>query len=287
MILERSLGSIRDGLAESGRLERQIATGRAFQYLSEAPLAARSVLDIDGDLRASEQYTRSIEAARTRLAIADSTLQGLNDLLARARELAIQFGGDVWGANERFAGQVEVQELRAAVIQLANRSHNGAFVFGGTYADRPPLDAAGALDPTFPARGAQQYEIGPGALAYGAHDAGEVFIDSDVIGSLDALDAALGANDTAAIQTAGARLGDTFAALGRLVADIGARQIRLDVAQEQQAVVNEGLQTRRSTLADATLEESITRLASVQSAYQASLLATSRLLETSLVNYLR
>jgi flagellar hook-associated protein 3 FlgL len=268
-------------------LERQIASGQKFERLSDAPVSMRSVIDIDSRLRASEQFGRTIEAARARLATEDSTLQSVTNILSRAREVAVQQGGATANTQTRLAGQVEVQELRAAIIQLANQRQNGAYVFGGAFADLPPLDGVGALDPTFPARGAASYEIGPGILASAAHDAGEVFIDSDVIASLDALDAALGADDSVAIGAASVQLTATISNVQTLVADVGARQIRLDVAQDTQSETDQGLAEQRSALADTPLAEAITQLVARQSGYEASLLATSRLLETSLVNFLR
>jgi flagellar hook-associated protein 3 FlgL len=287
IILDRSLTSIGKGLEDMARLERQIVTGNRFQSLSEAGLEGRAVLSIDSDLLAAGQYTRNIEAARSRLAVSDATLDTVTNILGRARELAIQQGGVPANAATRAAARQEVLELRDAVIQLANRKLNGAYVFGGTYADRAPLDASGALDPAFPARGAPDYEIGPGVFTAAAHDAGEMFVDSDVMGALDALDAALAANDGPAIQVAGDRLRDAVSGVQNLVAEVGARQLRLDMAQEGQEIVSEGLRARRSTLADTVFEEAVTRLASRHSLYQASLLSTSRLMESTLVNYLR
>lgn len=287
MILSRSLESIGRGLEDIARLERQISSGQRWSTLSEAPVDGRSVLAIDADLRAADQYARNIEAAKTRVATSDTTLQGVTDALARARELAIQQGGSTATAASRAAAQKELAQLQNAVIQLANRRLNGAFLFGGVYADRPPLDAQGALDPLFPGRGAPLAEIAPGVLAPAAHDAGEMFIDTDVIGSMDALDAALAANDPTAIQSASDRLRDAIANVQEVVTDVGARQVRLDMAQESHAIVSDGLRARRSILADTPMEEAVTRLVARHSAYQASLLATGRTLETSLVNYLR
>lgn len=287
IILNRSLQSIRSGQQESARIERQIVTGERHQRISDAPLDARSVLQMDAQLRAGEQYVRNIGAARVRLAIADSTTESVTNILTRARELAIQHGSDTSNAEGRLAAQVEVRELRSAVIQLANRTHNGAHVFGGDYADLPPLDAAGALNPTSPARGGPRYEIGPGILADGAPDAGQLFIDSDVIGALDAIDTALGANDRSAIQASSTRLGDAIGNVQTMVAEVGARQIRLDLAEDQQGTVDVGIRARRSTLMDTSVAEAVSRLATVQSALQASLVATNRLLETTLVNFLR
>jgi flagellin-like hook-associated protein FlgL len=61
----------------------------------------------------------------------------------------------------------------------------------------------------------------------------------------------------------------------------------MDVAQESHQIVGQALSARRSDLADTVLEEAITRLAARHASYQASLLTTSRLLESSLASYLR
>jgi flagellar hook-associated protein 3 FlgL len=287
MSLARSIDSIAQGREEIARLERQIASGQRWQSLSEAPLDGRAVLSIDGDLRAAEQHSRNIEAARFRLAVEDSTLDVITNTLARARELAVQQGGSLATPASRAAAEQELLRLRDALVQLANRRVNGAFLFGGEYADRPPLDATGSLDATFPARGAADYEIGPGVWAPAVHDAGQMFIDSDVIGAIGALDTALAANDPAAIQASADRLRDSIAQVQVLVTDAGARQVRLDMAQDSQDLVTDGLRARRSVLADASIEEAVTRLVARQASFQASLLATSRTLESSLANYLR
>lgn len=287
IIAGRSLASIQDGLSRSAALERQITTGQRFHATSEDPIAGRAVLTLDGDLRASEQYGRTIESARNRLAVADDTLQSMTGLLARAREIAIQQGSAIASPETRVAAGQEVLELKEAMLTLANERLNGAFVFGGAHADLVPLDATGALNPGSPARGAPSYEIASGVYALGAHDAGEVFIDTDAIGALDALAAGLAADDTTAIQTSSTRVADSVGSVQELVGDVGARQIRLDVAQDSQSIIDASRLEQRSTLIDTSFEEAITQLASLQSSYQASLLATGRILETSLVNFLR
>lgn len=287
IILGRALSSVQDGLSRSAAIERQITTGQRFHATSEDPLAGRAVLTLDGDLRASEQYNRTIESVRTRLAIADDTIQSVTGILSRAREVSIQQGTANANAQTRAAAEQEVLELKEAVLTLANERLNGSYVFGGAHADLPPLDATGALDPVSPARGAPSYEIASGMYAQGAHDAGEMFIDTDVIGALDALAAGLAADDATAIQASSTRLADSIGSVQELVGDIGARQIRLDVAQDSHNIIDGGRLAQRSTLIDTSLEEAITQLASLQAGYQATLLTTSRILDTSLVNFLR
>lgn len=287
IILDRSISSVQQGLSEMARLERQIATGQRLERLSDDPVAGRAVLEVDAQQRHLDQVGRNIESARSRLALEDATLQSLTGILSRARELGIAQASDTGNADTRTTAALEVAELRSAVVQAASQTMAGEYVFGGAYTDRPPLDATGALDPAAPARGARSFAVGRGQIAQGAHDAGEIFVDSDVLGSLDALEAALLANDTDAIDAATERLGDAIGGVQELVADVGARQARLDMADDARVVLLSVLEERRSGLADASIEEAVTRLAAAQSAYQGSLLTMSRILETTLTQYLR
>jgi flagellar hook-associated protein 3 FlgL len=287
LLVARTVEAQRRGLAEMARLERQIATGIRLRTLSESPLDGRAVLEIDADTRAHAQYARNIETARSRLAAEDANLEAVGNILARAREIAIQHGSATGSTATRVAAAAEVRELREAIVQLANSRTNETYLFGGAYADRPPLDASGALDPSRPARGTLHVEIGPGMVVASTHDAGEVFVDSDVIGALQALEAALAADDSTAVQATVGRLRAALARVQDLVAEVGARQARLDLAQASQTIVVEGLEARRSGLFDADLAEAVTRLAARRASYEASLLATSRLMESSLVHYLR
>lgn len=285
--LDRSIDSIQRSLQATARLERQITTGMRFDRLSHGPLEGRTVMDIDAQLRASEQYVRNINAARARLSIEDDALNSVTNLLTRAREIAVQQGSSTTSPASRAAGLQEVQELRDAVIQIANQKHNGAFVFGGVNSTQPPLDAAGDLDPVAPALGAPTYEIAASVNAFGAHDAGEIFIDTEVIAALVDLEAAIAADDQIAIQAEVDRIQTVISSVQSLVADVGARQVRLDIGENTLSVVDQAHVERRSSLIDTPIEEAITELATRQASYQASLLATSRLLETSLVNFLR
>jgi flagellar hook-associated protein 3 FlgL len=286
-IQTRIINTIQGSIADIGRLERQITTGQRFERASEDPLAARSVMRLDSQLRASQQYGRNIDVARGRLTMEESALESLSNIISRAREIASQQSSSSATAGSVQAGIGEVQGLRQAAIDLANLNLNGTFIFGGLFPDRATLDDTGALDPLTPARGALEYDVFPGERKPGAHDAGEVFIDTNVMQALTDLETALAGGDSATIASQMDSLSDALENLQLLVVDVGNRQISLDMAEETLAVSDQARAERRSNIADASLPEALAQLASRQASYQASLLATSRILEINLTNFLR
>lgn len=288
LTLMRSLGTVQRGLSEVADAQNKVSTGQRINRPSDDPATASRVLATDSDLRALTQYGRNISAARERLSVEETALDQVSGILERARELAYGQSGANANAQTRSVTADEVDELYRQVVQIANTQSGDAYVFGGLYPDRAPLDAVtGAEDPAAPTRQSPSYEVGAGSVMQGAHGAGTLFVDSDVLASIEALSTALRANDTATIQGSADRIDAAHSNLQGFVGEVGARQIRLDVAEANVESLDLNLRNLRSDLMDVEMEEAITVLVNRQAAYQAALLSTSRILDTTLTNYLR
>jgi flagellar hook-associated protein 3 FlgL len=161
LTLMRSLGTVQQGLSDVAAAQKQVATGQRIERPSEDPAVAARVLATDSDLRALTQYGRNISAARERLSIEETALDQMSGILERARELGYGQSGANANAQTRSVTADELDELRLQIIQIANTQSGDAFVFGGAYPDRSPLDAVtGAEDPAAPTRDTQAYEVG-------------------------------------------------------------------------------------------------------------------------------
>jgi len=286
--LMRSLGTVRTGMSDVAAAQKRVSTGQRIDRPSDDPATSARVLATDSDLRALTQYGRNISAARERLSIEETALDQVSGILERARELAYGQAGATANAQTRNTTADEVDELRLQVIQIANTQVGDANVFGGLYPDRAPLDAVtGAEDPAAPTRQAPAYEVSAGSLMQGAHGAGTLFVDTDVLAALDALSVALRSNDAAGVGATTNRLDDAHTNVQGYIGEVGARQVRLDVAEANIESLDLNLRNLRSDLMDVEMEEAVTVLVNRQASYQAALLSTSRILDVTLTNYLR
>ena len=288
LTLMRSLGTVRQGQSDVAAAQERVSSGQRINRPSDDPTASARVLATDSDLRALTQYGRNIGMARQRLTVEETALDQTSGILERARELAYGQAGATANAQTREVTAAEVDELFLQVVQIANTRVGNSHVFGGLYPDRAPLDAVtGAEDLAAPTREAAGYEVGAGSTIRGAHGAGTLFVDTDVLDALRALSDALRADDAASIHAAGTRVTDAHTTLQGIVGEVGARQLRLDVAEANVESLDLNLRNLRSDLMEVEMEEAITALVHRQAAYQAALLSTSRLLDTTLTNYLR
>jgi flagellar hook-associated protein 3 FlgL len=279
------LDSIQRSLRSIDRAQAEIATGRRVRTPSDDPVAAADILRASSELRAIEQHRRGATAARTRLIVEESALNQVGDVLTRARELAVSQAGATATAGTRQAAAAEVQRLLETVTGLANTRLGGTYLFGGDKIDQPPVSPTGELAADLGSSG--EVEIAPGMRLTPAHNAEEIFGHTGTVQSLRRLLQGLEAGDAAAIAESTGEIESAFAGIQKLLAEVGARSNHVDAIAEQMETADFQLRVQRSELQDADLESALIQLASRQSALQATLLTTSRVLDMNLTNYLR
>lgn len=286
-------------------LQTQAATGQRLQTPADDPNAMGRVLDLQHEGRTLAQYQRNISLLKEGARVSFALVQGLKRISDRAGEIAVLAGG-VRSREEMQAYAAELNQLIEQALQLANTRHRNDYLLGGTRTDQPPFEAARDAEGkisgvTF--RGNSQVrevEIAEGtalpAQVPGANDTGGgprgLLTDSrsgaDFFAHLIALRDHLQAGDSQSV---------TATDLPRLKADEenfvyhlannGVMQARLDMAQSLARTRLEGLEKMVSKEADADLAQTLVRLNTTQTAYQAALQTGGMVLRQSLLDYLR
>lgn len=112
-------------------------------------------------------------------------------------------------------------------------------------------------------------------------------VEWGVFNSLLDLKQYLSDNDTDGIERSIGRLETNFDNMTSRIVDIGMKFSRLEIRETITSQVSLSLTTRKSSIEDADIVESIMKLQNIQTAYQAALASTSKILNISLVDYLR
>lgn len=281
--------SARSRLADT---ERQIATGERFERPSSAPTEAGSIIDSRNRLTRLKQFLRNQESAAQWLGAADSALQGTATAMARARTLALQALNDPTAQDGRNAIAAELRSVASQVLSLSNTTVDGRPIFGGTTNGAQAYDITG------------QYVGDTGTVRRRLND--DVTIDvgnagPNVFGSLNPTDPYAGsafqvlnqlADDLEAGDVVSARNGlngidvttdRVLTELGR----VGAAGNRVDQVGDLTLDEEVRFTGRLSKQSDTDIAEAVVRLRSVEVSYQATLSATARALNRSLLDFLR
>ena len=118
--------------------QAQLAQGKQIINASDAPNQASTIQRLKSILNKQDSYKSSLDTIKARLQGEDTTLQSVNDLLVRAKEVAVQGANDTLSAGDRKALGTEMQALRDQLLSLANtKDSNGNYLFSGSRVKQP------------------------------------------------------------------------------------------------------------------------------------------------------
>jgi len=287
MMSRNSVDAMQTSLGRLARLQEQMSTGRVLNRPSDSPTDTTSAMRIRSSLADAKQYGRNASDGNGWLSTIDAALTGANDQVLRARDLALQ------GANEGVAGQTardalaaEVDQIRAGLINTANSNYLGRPVFGGVTAGAQAYDATGTYVGT---PGSVDRTVGQGTTVRVDVDGNTVFgpAGNSVFDHLSALSNALRTNNQAGISASITALEGDRDQITTTQAEVGSRQNRIESAIQAASDNELRLSTSLSDVENADLPKTMMDLQMQQVAYQASLAATSKVIQPSLLDFLR
>jgi len=162
--------------ATTARTQRQIASGQRILTPSDDPIAASRALELRESLSRLEQFDRNSNIATNRLQNEEVTLRGVNDVLQRVRELALQANNATQSNETRSLIAIELRERLDQLVQLANQKDgNGRFLFAGNLDDTTPVTVNGTSFSYNGDQGQRQIQIGESRTVVDGDSGADVF----------------------------------------------------------------------------------------------------------------
>lgn len=284
-ILESNvLRNLQQNLSALSRTQTELSSGQKIQTMSDDPVLATQVVQIDAGLRAQEQYRRNITATRAKSDAEEAVLNQVNDLLTRAKELAIQEGSSTASPATHVAAGAEVTQIINQVIQLGNTRVGNQYIFGGYQTGTAPFSSAGVYGGD---AGQPQAEIGDGYFVTTNVDGSTLMMSSGVLSGLQNLQTQLQTGTTATIASSATQLDAGLTSTQTLLSGNGARAAQLQTATQNIDALSSSMTIRRSSYADVDVAAAMVHYATLQSSYQAALQTASRILTTNLTEYMK
>ncbi len=278
--------------ARVDQLQAQISTSKRVNQPGDDPVAFTRAAVLHRADTASEATKRGIDAADRRLTATDTALESISNLVARARELALQGSNGTLAPEDRGILTTEVAEIGKQLAGLADsRGSDGERLFGGAAANAPAyaIDANGIMTwqgggtaPLLSVGGASVATGIEGPDAFGRTDAATG--REDLFATFTSLAKALTEPDAAlrqpALDAALDQLDGHVTRLADARATAGARLARLDSESQRIDKVSLASKSDLSKLEDLDMSDAIARmqrLITVLQATQGSFVKTSNL----------
>jgi len=143
----QGLAALLERQSSLAKVQQQLVTGDKLVRAAENPAGAAQAQRLDHALAELERFGGNADALSHRLHLQEEALVDADDVLARARQLALQANVPTLSASDRQALGDEVRQLRGQLLAVANRADgNGRALFAGTRDGVVPFaDAAGSV----------------------------------------------------------------------------------------------------------------------------------------------
>jgi len=279
-------------MTDQAKLQLQVSSGRRITQPEDDPAAVGRVLNLQTEQRQLAQFTNNSSRALTLVQSSFSGLQGLKRVSDRAGELATLGTGALSSDSMRTYGN-EVDQLLEQALQLANSRAGGDYIYGGTNVDAPPFVATRGTDgkitsivyngntdqASIPL--SEATSVAPSTS--GATNTGI----GDFLNDLVTLRQALISTDIDAVRATQADLVEGENLIIAAMADSGGIQTRIEAAQAQQKDRVMSLESLVSSEASVDLPTTIVKLNQAQTAYQAALSSAAKVMNLSLLDYIK
>ncbi|HHV59492.1 MAG TPA: flagellar hook-associated protein FlgL [Clostridiaceae bacterium] len=296
MLINNMISNINKNLINLDKYQQQLATGKKIQVPSDDPVIAARALKLRTDVSKLNQYKRNIDDAKSWLEYTDSILSQIGDVLHRARELAVEGANGTMTPEDMMTVKEEIEELKTQLIHLSNSSYAGRYIFSGFSTDKKLLDENGAFALDMDSSQIIRYEIGvgddininvPGNELFNMGGTAVKGEKGKLIKDMDTLIAALESADGGKVRTALGLIDENFENILMIRADAGARHNRLELTKNR--VDNDIINFVRlmSENEDVDMAETVMRLSNEEYVYRASLAGGARIIQPSLVDFLR
>ena len=285
-----TLANVQLNLGKMSDLQSRMSSGKLITRPSDDPAGTARAMSLRAEKRANEQFSRNAEDGLAWLSAADSALSSSTTSLRKARDLTVQGGNGSLNATAREAIAKELEGVRDALLDSANTTYLGRTVFAGTSDAGVAFDSAGA-PPSYAWTGTSGDTVerrlaadtvvradADGSVAFGT-GAGSVFALIDTI----AADLRAGNAVTGHLTALDSRLDAMLGEMG----GVGTRYGQVTTAQTRLQSTALDLTSQLSSVEDIDLAATILDLQSQEVAYQGALGAASRVLQPTLMDFLR
>lgn len=295
MLTSNSMRNLSSSYNRMGQLQDQLATGKKITRPSDDPVVAMKGMFYRSNLTGIEQYKRNLSELYLWMENSEAGIDQANQGLQRVRELTIQGKNDTLSPEDRQAVAREIEQIKQDLVNVADTQVAGRYIFHGTDVSKSPLADKGIDNNQAPQVAANlaspeidnyQIEISRGVSLKANVNPNNVF-SQDMFNAVYNIQKALESGDTTALDT---ELGNLDKAMDQLSAErseLGARYNRLEMVDDrllqQEITANRVLSDNE----DADIERVITDLKTQESVHRAALGVGARIIQPTLMDFLR
>lgn len=299
-------------------MQNQAYTEKKVNTLSDNPTEIATIMNLNQQLSQIGSYYSNINKAQEQFKNMDNSFNAVNSKLNRVNDLGLQLLNGTGSVATVGATKTEIDQLIESVVDEANASYNGEYVYSGAKVNKPPYeiqrDAEGQITGVIyngsekGTEGAEKkYEISNGVkvttnitgdAVFGYYDSTTAPPTGEgLFASLVQLSQTAGTYED---SVAAGTVDDYFAKLESAMdgletgiehvaavrSDFGSRSSRLTLTKSSLEDLELSTTSHKSSLVDLDMMEALSNIVQQNYAYQSSMQVFMATQQNSLLNYL-
>jgi flagellar hook-associated protein 3 FlgL len=295
MLAENMLRNLSASYAKLGKYQDQLSTGKKINRPSDDPVVAMKGIAYRTNLTEVEQFKRNFSEAHNWIENSDAALDEATQVLQRIRELVVQASNDTYEASQRAAISEEIKQLTEHLASIANTKVGDKYIFNGTDTLKQPVDLSQTPPVVSKNTDEIKIELSEGIYIPVNVNPTKIFnYDNTAKGNGLFSDLEFLNNDLNDATKSGKDISQYLSYIDQHInnllsarAELGARMNRIELMEErvdqQEVIANRMLSDNE----DADIERVITDLKTQESVHRASLGVGARIIQPTLLDFLR
>lgn len=286
MLTNNMLSNLSSSYEKMSKLQEQVSSQKKFSKPSDNPVAAMMGIGYRTNLNQIGQYQSNIAEATNWIDSTDDAITESVSAMQRIRELTVQGSNGTYEGEQLKTITEEIKQLKEHLITLGDTQIGGKYIFNGQDTNVRPSSVKDGNGNTVYGTGDINLEVFSGISLKINTDGSKIFGDALAAGgSIDQTIEALenGGDVTGTLEGLDATI-NTF--LG-MQAQVGARQNRIELMTDrlnQQEVFATEILSKNE---DVDIEKAIMDLTTQESVHSAALSIGAKIMQPSLLDFLR
>ncbi len=304
MLISNMMRDLNSNLRRLEDVNKKMGSGKKFSMPSDDPVGVARSLKLRASLSEGAQFKKNAEDSLSWIETTEGALMQIKEVLQRVRELTVKGASGILVPEDSKKIAEEVRELRDHLVSVGNSTYMGKYIFAGYRTDTAPVGLDGD-DGSLKYNGDDggiMYRVGTEDILRANFTALEIFKpedDKDLLKGMqflmDALEKGALENDPpdpgdGDFEAVGNMLGDVDIYLENVlakIAEVGAKCNRMELVVNRFDDEKLNFNTLLSKIEDADIAEAIVQLKSEENVYMAALAGGARIIQPTLVDFLR
>ena len=317
-MIRTHLYDTQQNLSNMNKLNQQITTGKVINKVSDDPQKAIKIMNMNNEIKYTEKYNSNIDETVGWMNTSDSSLETIGNILVEIKETILKVGNGTYSQNEMKSLNADMNEKIKQLSDTLNSTYGGKYMFGGSNVDDAPIkvttDANGVVKLEFnkdkngqilPNTDNLKTDISSGVNIDYNVSVGEIFNTKDANGNnMNLLDEInnlsklmndiVNGDEKTSSTAKDTLLNDTKGKIDTLFDHVLTKRtslgVKVSTAEKIKEANDDNLVTMKDILCkeqDTDVVDAFIKLQSAELVYQASIKVGSKLMQPTVLDYIR